>query len=93
MSDEFMDYVAPVSGSGAIDGLEGQGGGAPQRPRNAQSIPGRIVTVRKGVRPGDGRHALDVTVGADQYTEIVLRVPTRAYGQLEGKRGVLYIDE
>ncbi len=92
MADDFKDHIQPVPSSARVDGMDGQRGG-PVPVRRSQSIAGRVVTVHRGKRHHDGQHALDVTVGADDYTEIIVRVPKGSYSHLEGKRVVLYLDE
>jgi len=94
MLDEFRPYgVDPVGGKQPIDRLEGGGNTPGPRPKMALSIPGRIIAIRRSNINRGGGHTFDVTVGAEEYTEIVLRVPTGAYANLMGKRAVLYIDE
>lgn len=91
MSDDFSDYVPPISGGSRIDGLGGQSSGPPSS-KAGQSIAGRIVAVH-GARPHrDGPHRLDVSVGGETYAEIVVRVPAGSYAHLEGKRAVLHVD-
>ena len=92
MSDEFKDYISPVSGGSPIERLDGQPS-APKKTKSAQHIAGQIVSVHRGSRHQSGEHALDVSIGGTEYTEIILRVPNGPYGHLEGRRGVLYIDE
>lgn len=93
MSSDFLDHLNPLLGAARVDRLEG--GVPPNRPQRPmpQSIAGRIVSVQRGGRHAGGGEVLDLTVGGGEYTEIVVRVPTGAYGQIEGKRVVLYIDE
>lgn len=93
MSGDFLDHLNPMLGAGRIDRLES---GAPRnRPPTTQpqSIAGRIVSVQRGARHAGGGGVLDLTVGGGEYTDIVVRVPTAGYGQIEGKRAVIYIDE
>jgi hypothetical protein len=93
MAGDFRDFIDPIGRREAIDRLEGHGG--PQLPpqRMAQSIAGRIVAIHRGQRQAPGGHRIDFSVGGDEFTEIVVRVPRGAYGNLEGKRAVLYVDE
>jgi len=92
MADDFLDHIAPIAGSSPIDRLEG-GTGAEPGFRRAQSITGRVMAVHRRAPHQRGEHTLDITVGGDAYTEIVLRVPQGAYANIEGKRAILYIDE
>ncbi len=92
MPDEFKDLIAPVSGSPRVDRLEPQAGSSPPV-RAMQSIAGRVVSVHRRSQHREGQHALDVSVGGEEYTELVLRVPSGAYANLEGKRVVIFIEE
>jgi len=93
MGDDFRDHVDPIQGKRGIDPLDAHGKPPEPRPRSAQSIAGRIIAVHRGAKPAPGQHQIDFTVGGDDFTEIVVRVPPGVYNHLEGKRAVLYIDE
>ncbi len=92
LDDDFMDHINPVTGSRPVEGL-GEPRQRERRRHAPQSISGRVVAIHRGARRGGEGHMFDVSVGGDQFTEIILRVPAGAYGNIEGKRGVLYIDE
>jgi len=92
MSDEFRDHINPVGGKGRIDGLEGHEP-APQSPRAPRSLAGRIISVNVGRRHPGGEHRLDVTVGAGDNAEVILRINGPVPPNIEGKRAVLYIDD
>lgn len=92
MPEDFRDYIQPIQGAPPLDRLEGPPP-LPERPRTPRSIAGRIVAVHRGRRHQDDAHRLDITVGAGEYTEIVVRVPNGVYEDLEGKRAVMYIDD
>ncbi len=92
MPDEFRELITPVSGSSRIDRLEPQGG-SPPPVHGTQSITGRITSVHRRSQRHEGRHTLDISVGGEDYTEIVLRVPSGAYANLEGKRVVIFIED
>lgn len=93
MSGDFIDHLNPLLGSARVDRLEQGPGAVRPVPRAPQSIEGRIVSVHRGARHAGGGGLLDLTVGGGEYTDILVRVPTGAYGQIEGKRVVLYVDE
>lgn len=93
MTDEFRDHIVPIAGSSRIDRLGEGPAGTPRTPRTGQTIAGRIISVRRATRHAEGGHALDVSVGGDDFTEIVLRVPSGSYSNLEGKRGLLYVED
>lgn len=93
MSSDFLDHLNPLLGTARLDRLEPGPGPARPASRMPQSIEGRIVSVQRGARHAAGGNLLDLTVGGGEYTDIIVRVPTAGYGQIEGKRVVLYIDE
>jgi hypothetical protein len=92
MPEDFRDYIQPIQGTPSIDRLEGPPA-PPERPRMPRSIAGRIVGVNRGRRHQGEAHRLDITVGAGEFTEIIVRVPNGVYDDLEGKRAVMYIDD
>ncbi len=92
MADDFYDFVNPVAGRPPLERVENQARERENR-REARSITGRISAIHRGHRHSTRGHVLDLTVGADEFTEIVVRVPPGIYNNLEGKRAVLYVDE
>ena len=94
MSDEFRDYVDPIQGKPAIDPISphGRRPDAPAGPRT-RSIKGQIIAVHRGARPAPGQHQIDISIGGDEHTEIIIRVPPGVYDHLEGKDAVLYLEE
>ena len=94
MADDFIDIVSPVAARAPIDRVEAQSRYPAASGRaEARSIAGRVSAVYRGRQQQKRGHVLDLTVGADEYTEIVVRVPPGVYNNLEGKRAVLYVDE
>lgn len=93
MAEDFRDIIAPIGGTPPIEGLEGGSGAAPPFPRSRRTIPGKVVSVRRATAKRDGEHTLDVTVGGEEYAEIVLRVAPGAYLNLEGRNATLYVEE
>lgn len=91
IDDDTVEPVFPVNPSGPAH----PGAGQPGIPQGRSSgIPGRIVAVhRRNAPSAPAGRLLDVSVGAEEYTEIVLRVPARPYPHLEGKRAVLFLDD
>lgn len=92
MSGDFLDHLNPLLGVPRV-GPEPTGARARPPVQQPASIAGRIVSVQRGARHAGGGELLDLTVGGGDYTDILVRVPTGSYGQIEGKRVVLYIDE
>ena len=92
MADDFRDHIEPVMGSREVGGVGNQPG-PQQQHRKTRAIAGRITGIHRGSRHSGGGHLLDVSVGGEAYSEIVLRVPEGAYSELEGKHAVLYVEE
>lgn len=94
MSDEFRDYVDPIQGKHGIDPLSPHGREPDAQPGpRTRSIKGLIIAVHRGNRPAPGQHMIDISIGGDEHTEIVIRVPPGVYDHLEGKDVVLYLEE
>ena len=92
MADDFIEHINPVHSSQEVDPLDVHGNmRQPSRPN--RTINGQILAVRRGSRHAHEKHVLDLSVGGEENTEIILRVPNGAYANLEGKRAILYIDE
>jgi hypothetical protein len=91
VSDEIEGRISPLSKSARIEASRGSvpAGGAGKAGR---SIAGEVVGVHRGTPHHGEKHRLDVTVGGQEHTEIVVRVPRGEYGGLEGKQVVLYIE-
>ena len=94
MAGSFRDHLNPILGPASLEPLEPRAQqNRPAQVHQPQSIAGRVVSVQRGARHAGGGNILDLTVGGGEYTDIVVRVPTGTYGQIEGKRVVIYIDE
>lgn len=91
MSDSFRDYIDPIRPKAAIDRLEHEGGGPPPPPPHT-GVRGKVIAVRRSHEHREGKHRLDVTVGADEGTEFVIRVPRGAYVQWEGKDVIIHLE-
>lgn len=92
MPENFRDYVDPVSPKAAIDRLEHDRVGPPVPPPHP-ALRGKVQGIRRGQQHSDGTHRLDITVGGEDTTEIIVRVPSGAYTGWEGKKVILYLDE
>ena len=91
MSDEIEGRISPLSKSARIEASRGSvlGAGAG---KSGRSIAGEVVGVHRGTPHRGEVHRLDVTVGGEEHTEIVVRAPRGEYLGLEGKPVVLYIE-
>jgi hypothetical protein len=92
MPENFRDYVDPVSRKAAIDRLDHEMGGPPVVPPRP-GLRGKVQGIRRGQQHKEGTHRLDVTVGGEESTEIIVRVPAGAYAAWEGKNVILYLEE
>lgn len=92
MPEDFRDYVDPIRPKAAIDRLEHDTGGPPLPPAHG-AVHGRVLSVRRGQQHKDGHHRLDVTVGGDEATEIIIRVPQGACAHWDGKKVALFLEE
>lgn len=92
MPDDFRDYIDPIRPKAAIDRLEHDGGGPPHLPAHG-AVHGRVLGVRRGQHHQEGRHRLDVTVGSEDGTDVIIRVPAGACTNWDGKKVVLLLEE
>jgi hypothetical protein len=90
--DDFREYVEPIGRAAPLDGVA-RGSGMPPVPPGRDAIRGTIQGVRRKQGHKEGDHRLDVSVGGEESTELVIRVPNGAYPGLEGKQVVVYIDD
>ena len=92
MPDEIDGRISPLSKSSRVESSTGSGSGASPE-KLGRRIAGEIISVHRGNPHHGENHRLDITVGGEEYTELVLRVPRGEYVGLEGKQAVLHIDE
>lgn len=92
MPENFRDFVDPVGRKLPIDRLEHDGGGPPL-PAARPGLHGKVLGIRRGHEHKEGRHRLDVTVGGEDSTEMIVRVPRGVYADWEGKKVILYLAE
>ncbi len=92
MPERFRDFVDPVGPKAAIDRLEHDLGGPPVVPPRP-GLHGKVLGIRRGQQHKEGSHRLDITVGGEETTEIIVRVPIGAYAGWEGKKVIMYLDE
>ena len=81
-----IDEVAPTSG------VSPHGGAGAPRATHGKPVVGHVVAVQRGAHR-DGAHRLDVSVGAEEYAEIIVRVESGPCQDLEDKRVVIYVVE
>ncbi len=86
MVDDFVDPVDNVKPSHAI---EGRGTRASHVPGHHASLNGRVIAVHRRSGHHDGEHVLDTSVGAQEYTDVVIRIESRDFEDMVGKQVVL----
>ena len=86
MVDEYVDPVDSVKPSHHI---ESRSGARPEARQHHASLSGYIVAVRRQSGHREGEHVLDTSVGAEEHTEIVVRVDSGEFDDLVGKRVVV----
>lgn len=82
--------LEPTPPTGPVRPRGGQGGGQP--PARGRGITGHVVAVQDAAHH-DGRHLLDVSVGAPQHVELTIRVESGDCRDIEGHRVVVYVTE
>lgn len=92
MSDSFREYIDPIRPTAPIDGLE-HGGEGPPPPPTRPGVRGKIVSIHRSHGRSETKHRLDVTVGAVEETEIVIRVPPGTYANWDGRDVFLRLDD
>ena len=92
MPDDFREYIEPIGPSSPLDKV-GRGNSLPPNPPARESIHGQVQAIRRGHVHKEGQHRLDVSVGGDNSTELIVRIPNGTYPGLEGKRVVIYVDD
>ncbi len=92
MPDDFREYIEPVGASSPLDRVH-RGASDPPPPPTRVAIRGKVQGIRRGQSHKEGQHRLDVSVGGDEATELIIRVPNGAYSGLEGKQVVLYVED
>ncbi len=83
------DFVEPVDGVKPGHAIEGRGSRPTQVPGHHASLTGRVVAVHRRSDRHDGEHVLDTSVGAQEYTDVVVRIESGDLVDLVGKQVVL----
>ena len=83
MVDDFVDPVDGVSPSHAIEGRETRARHVPAQPA---SLTGRVIAVHRRSGHHDGEHVLDTSVGAQEYTDVVIRIESQDFEDMVGKQ-------
>lgn len=86
MVDDFVDPVDGVKPSHAIEGRETRTHHVPAQPA---SLTGRIIAVHRRSGHHDGEHVLDTSIGAQEYTDVVVRIESGDFEDMVGKQVVM----
>lgn len=83
------DFVEPVDGVKPGHAIEGRGSRPTHVPGHHASLTGRVIAVHRRADRHDGEHTLDMSVGAQEYTDVVVRIESGDLVDLVGKQVVL----
>lgn len=84
------DFVEPVDGVKPSHAIEGGGSRLTHVPGHHASLTGRVIAVHRGAdHKQDGEHTLDASVGAQEYTDVVVRIESGDFEDMIGKQVVL----
>lgn len=90
----MADVVEPLGGVAPAGPVSPHGGGLPLvEGGGPRTIIGQVIAVYREHGHSEEGHRLDVTVGAEAHTEILVRVESGSCGDLEGKRVVIHTAE
>jgi hypothetical protein len=80
------EYVDPIQGVPAKQPVDGhsESGSVPQRARHV--VIGKVTAIHRRNVHHESGHILDATVGGDNHTELVIRVESGLFDELDGKR-------
>ena len=83
------DYVDPVDGVQPGHPIEGRPMRRPHVPEHHRSVTGQVIAVNRRTGRHNGEHVLDTSVGAQEFTEVVVRLDSEEGEELVGKRVVV----
>lgn len=87
------EYVDPVRGIPPKQPVDGHSESEERPPRARHVVVGTVTAIhRKNVHHETGR-ILDTTVGGDEHTEVVVRIESGPYEDLDGKRVAITITD
>ncbi len=93
MADEdFLDYIVPLYGVNPIHRLESEKE-HPSRPVRARTLRGTITAVNRATARRNPSQQLDITVGGQDVTELVIRVDSGEIADLAGKQVVIFLQD
>lgn len=94
MQDEPVEPLDSVGASRHIDDsrhVEGRSRERAQKPGHHRTITGEVTSVRRKSGHREGGHLLDTSVGAQQDTEVVVKVKSGDVSDLTGKEVIIRI--
>ena len=89
----MAEIVEPVGGARPADPVGSHAHGGAHGEPHRKGIVGDVVAVHLRNAHHEGSHRLDISVGAEEHTEVVVRVVAGSCQDLQGKRVVLYVAE
>ncbi len=87
----MSEYVDPIDGVPAKQPVaaHSEQAEAPQRARHV--VIGKVTAIHRRNVHHESGHILDTTVGGDEHTELVIRIESGPYDELDGKRVAISI--
>lgn len=87
----MTDSIEPVHGVPPFGRIRDHGKGEYFEGGHQAPIRGQVIAVRQRNVHQDGKHLLDVSVGAEEHTEITVRVETGSVEGIEERHVVIYV--
>lgn len=87
------DTVEPVGGVSPTEPVSHHGGTGGSLGGQRKGVRGQVVAIHRRNAHHDGEHRLDVSIGAEEHTEVVVRVESDDCAHLDGKRVIVFLDE
>lgn len=82
----MSEYVDPIQGVPAKQPVDGHAEQGEKPPRARHIVIGTVTAIHRRNVHHESGHILDTTVGGDEHTELVIRVESGAFDELDGKR-------
>ena len=89
----MAEIVEPVGETRPADPVGPHTHGGAHGEPHRKGIVGEVVAVHLRDARHEGGHRLDISIGAEEHTEVVVRVVSGSCQDLQGKRVVLYVAE
>lgn len=85
----MAEPIEPVDGVQPAEPVRAHGTGGYMPGGRPPRVIGEVIAVHRKSGHHEGGHLLDVNVGGEEHTELVVRVLSGPYDDLEGRRVVI----